>query len=57
MLLQASEENITVEQFSGAMTNLVYRCGLQDGGKETQVGGGQQQQQRAVVCGSGTCQQ
>jgi hypothetical protein len=38
LLLQASEENITVEQFSGAMTNLVYRCGLQEGGKETQVG-------------------
>ncbi|WIA13982.1 hypothetical protein OEZ85_002545 [Tetradesmus obliquus] len=33
----ATEENITVEQFSGAMTNLVYRCGLQEGGKETQL--------------------
>jgi hypothetical protein len=46
MLLQASEENITIEQFSGAMTNLVYRCGLQEGGKETQVGGQQQRQQQ-----------
>jgi hypothetical protein len=26
-----------VEQFSGAMTNMVYRCGLLQGGKEVQV--------------------
>lgn len=35
--LQVIEDDITVEQFSGAMTNMVYRCGLMQGGKEVQV--------------------
>eukprot|EP00878_Enallax_costatus_P035024 GHUV01038987.1.p1 GENE.GHUV01038987.1~~GHUV01038987.1.p1 ORF type:complete len:190 (+),score=30.54 GHUV01038987.1:161-730(+) len=35
---EAVEETITVEQFSGAMTNMVYRCGLQNAdGVEQQV--------------------
>lgn len=34
---QVIEDDITVEQFSGAMTNMVYRCGLLQGGKEVQV--------------------
>lgn len=35
---QANEDDITVEQFSGAMTNMVYRCGLMgSGGGEVQV--------------------
>lgn len=36
-VLQVIEDDITVEQFSGAMTNMVYRCGLMQGGKEVQV--------------------
>lgn len=36
---QAIEDDVTVEQFSGAMTNMVYRCGLQQHGQEAQVGG------------------
>lgn len=31
------EDDITVEQFSGAMTNMVYRCGLLQKGREVQV--------------------
>ncbi|KAF8066213.1 choline kinase 3 [Scenedesmus sp. PABB004] len=34
---EAREDTITVEQFSGAMTNLVYRCGLTLGGREVAV--------------------
>lgn len=35
---QAVEDSITVEQLSGAMTNMVYRCGLLDAaGVEQQV--------------------
>lgn len=37
-VLQVIEDDITVEQFSGAMTNMVYRCGLMQGGAEVQVG-------------------
>jgi len=35
--VQVIEDDITVEQFSGAMTNMVYRCGLLQQGREVQV--------------------
>jgi hypothetical protein len=35
--IQAIEDDITVEQFSGAMTNMVYRCGLLQAGREVQA--------------------
>jgi hypothetical protein len=37
-VLQVIEDDVSVEQFSGAMTNMVYRCGLLQGGREVQVG-------------------
>lgn len=37
LCLQAVEGDITVEQLSGAMTNMTYRCGLQARGREVQV--------------------
>lgn len=32
-VLQASEDNVIVEQLSGAMTNLVYKCSMDTNGK------------------------